>query len=229
MAIKRTPTPLKKTAGRTVPAADDADDDDDDAAPAKGEGEGEDENEEPTDDDADSGPSPSEDEGEGEDEGTAKPGTKVKTGAKAEATASGPLVKLFEKYDSAVNVAETYFVELVEFIQEKQLDRATVVASMMKARRCSYENAQSQYSRMKKIYNNEEVLADLKAGKINLKMAREKTKTTQANPKSSKPEAKEAKYTNTLKSFIAAAKESGLPRREILVGVEAELKAAGIK
>lgn len=171
---------------------------------------------------ASSAPSPSED-----------TGTEVKTkaGAKAkpEPTANEGLVAVLEQYDVAVEQAETFFIEFVEYIQEHQLDRATVVASMMKARSVTFETAQSQYSRMKKLLNNEEVLADLKAGKITLKVAREKTTDKQANPKSAKPEAKEARYSSTLKAFIAAAKESGLPRREILLGVEAELKSAEIK
>lgn len=174
-----------------------------------------------------------EDEEETEDEApvTAKPGVKVKVkaGAKAEAAANEELVSLFEGYDEGVKQAETLFVALVEFIQDNQVDRATVVASMMKARGINYESAQSQYSRMRKILNDEEVLEDLKSGKITLKVAREKTKTAQKNPKSAKPEAKEAKYTNTLKAFVASAKESGYSRAEILVGVTAELKSAGIK
>lgn len=200
MAIKKKSTLLKKTAGRS-----------------------------------ESGASASEEEDEEESEETpqAKPGAKVKakTGAAAaeEATANEELVGLFESYDEKVAEAESIFVELVELIQEKQLDRATVVASMMQARGINYESAQSQYSRMKKIFNNEEVLQELKDGKITLKVARERTKDTQKNPKSSKPEAKEQKYTSTLKAFVAAAKESGLARREIMVGVEAELKSAGIK
>lgn len=181
---------------------------------------------------SESGPSAAEEEEE-EEEAQAKPGAKVKakTGAAAaeEATANEELVGLFESYDEKVQEAEEIFVQLVELIQEKQLDRATVVASMMQARGINYESAQSQYSRMKKIFNNEEVLQELKDGKITLKVARERTKDTQKNPKSSKPEAKEQKYTSTLKAFVAAAKESGLARREIMVGVEAELKSAGIK
>lgn len=155
--------------------------------------------------------------------------TKVGVKVKAEPVANPGLVAILEEYDTAVEQAETFFIQFVEYIQTNELDRATVVASMMKARGVTFETAQSQYSRMKKLLNNEEVLADLKAGKITLKVAREKTTDAQKNPKSAKPEAKEARYTNTLKAFVAAAKESGLPRREIMVGVEAELKAAEIK
>jgi hypothetical protein len=171
-----------------------------------------------------------------ESTGAASTGTGTATPAPApEGAAPTPGAKLkapgakVEKYDETVAQAETYFIELVEFIQTKQLDRATVVASMMRARGITFETAQSQYSRMKKIFNNETVLEELKAGKITLKVARERTTDKQQNPASAAPEAKEARYTNTLKAFVAAAKESGFTLREILLGVEAELKSASIK
>lgn len=154
-----------------------------------------------------------------------KPGAKPK----ADAAPNEALVSLFEKYDEKVSEAESYFVQLVEHIQTNELDRNTVVASMMRARGITYETAQSQYSRMKKIFNDETVLQELKEGKITLKAARERTTDKQKNPKTAKPEAKEARYTNTLKAFVSAAKESGFSLREIMLGVEAELKAASIK
>ncbi len=169
-----------------------------------------------------------EDEDESESS-AAKPGAKVKAGEKAEAAANEELVALFEQYDEATRKTESYFIELVEFIQDKQLDRATVVASMMKARGIDYGTANTQYSRMKKLLNNEEVLEELKSGQITMKIAREKTKKTQENPKSAKPEAKEQRFTNTLKAFVAAAKESGFSRKEIMLSVEASLKDAGIR
>ena len=154
----------------------------------------------------------------------AKPGAK----AKAEATPNPELVKIIESYDGKVEEAESFFIKWVECVQENQLDRDTVVVSMMKARGVTYETAQSQYSRMKKLLNDENVLQELKEGKITLKAARERTKTEQKNPKAAKPEAKEVKYNNTLKAFVTAAKESGYSRQEILLGVTAELKSAGI-
>lgn len=83
---------------------------------------------------------------------------------------------------------------------------------------------------MKKIFNNEEVLADLKAGKITLKVAREKVKGTPKSPnEKAKADNKEAKFTNTLKAFTAAAKESGFSLKEIIASVTAQLQASGIK
>ena len=148
---------------------------------------------------------------------------------KVEAVANVELVSLFEKYDLTIGQAESFFIELVEFIQSNQLDRATVIASMMRARKITFESAQSQYSRMKALLNNEEVLQELRDGKITLKVAREKTVKKQENPKSAKPEAKEKKFSDAMKAFVAAAKEGGYAIKEILLSVEAELKSAGIK
>lgn len=183
--------------------------------------------EEEEDTSADTGAAPAEEEKDGEE--AAAPAAKTGAKVKVEAKADEELVALFEGYDENVAAAEKSFIELLEHIQEKQLDRATVVASIMKARGCNFETAQQHYARMKKIYNNEEVLADLKAGKITMKVAREKVTNKQKHPKSAKPEQKEAKFTNTLKNFVAAAKESGFSRAEIMVTVEAELKSASIK
>jgi len=148
--------------------------------------------------------------------------------AKAVAAPNMELVAILTKYDEKVEQAESFFIEFVEFIQQNEIERATVVASMMKARSITFESAQSQYSRMKGLLNDETVLQELKDGKISLKVARERTTSKQKNPKSAKPEAKEARYNSTLKAFVGAAKESGSTRKEILLGVDAELKAAGV-
>jgi len=162
---------------------------------------------------------------------TPAPNATVTAKTKVEPKPNEQLVSIFVKYDEVVEQAESYFIELVEFIQKNQLPRDTVVASMMRARKITYETAQSQYSRMKKIFNNEEVLAELKEGKITLKVARERTTDKQENPKSAtaNPQNKEQKYNSCLKAFVAAAKEGGFSLREILLGVEAELKSASIK
>ncbi len=153
-----------------------------------------------------------------------KPGAKPK----AEAKPDLKLVAIIEGHDQKVEEAEGFFIKWVEYIQENEVDRDTVVVSMMKARGITFESAQSQYSRMKKIFNDENVLQELKDGKITLKVARERTKSDQKKPKNSTPEAKEQKYNNGLKSFVAICKESGYTRQEILMGFTAELKAAGV-
>lgn len=150
-------------------------------------------------------------------------------GAKAEAKPNEEIVALFVAYDENVTAAEQSFIELVEFIQKNQVDRNTVIASMMIARGITYETAHDKYAKMKKLLNNAEVLKGLKEGRITLKVARQLVTDKQKNPKSAKPEAKEAKFNNTLKTFVAAAKESGFTLKEIIVTVTAELKSADIK
>ena len=154
-----------------------------------------------------------------------KPGVKQKPKPEANPT----LVAIYSEYNTTVEKAESLFVKFARAVSDGQYDRGTVVASIQKARNCTYETADQQYSRIKKLLNDEETLKALEAGEITLRVAREKTKTPQKNPASSKPEAKEAKYNNTLKAFCSAAKESGYTLKEILMGVEAELKSAGIK
>lgn len=156
--------------------------------------------------------------------------TKLKIGQKVEPKEVPELIVAIEEYDSAVSVAEEKFIALVEYIQENQVDKASVIGSLMKARGITYESAQTEFSKMKKIFNNEEVLADLKAGKITMKVAREKVKgEAKKNPEKAKADNKEAKFTNTLKAFTSAAKESGFSLKEIIVSVTAQLSAAGIK
>jgi hypothetical protein len=156
-----------------------------------------------------------------------KVGAAPKAGANAEVNVE--LVTCIETYDGNVERAEQSFIEMVEYIQKNEISKATVVVSLMKARNITFETAQTHYSKMKKLLNDEAVLAELKSGQITMKVAREKTTTKQKNPASAKPENKEAKYTNSLKTFVGAAKESGFSVREIMVSVEAELKSAGIK
>lgn len=153
---------------------------------------------------------------------------KVKKGVPEPVVHEG-LVKIITNYDEHVEQAETYYVEMIEFIQGKQLSRADVVATLMRARGIGYETAQTQYSKMKGILNNKEILAELKAGKITLRVARERTTKKQENPKSSKPEAKEAKYSNALKGLAAAAKECGFDFDSVMLSVKAELHSVGIK
>lgn len=158
-----------------------------------------------------------------------KPSTKPGVKPKADAAPNVQLVEIIESFDQQVEKAESFFVDMVEFIQKNQIDRDTVVVSMMKARGITFESAQTQYSRMKGLLNDEATLQELKEGKITLKVARQRTVKPQVNPKGSKPEAKEQKFSSTLKSFVSAAKESGFTLSEILTSVTAELKAAGIK
>lgn len=158
-------------------------------------------------------------------EETAKPGVKPK----AEAKPNEELVGLLTKYDEFVEEAQSYYVQFCRFVQKNQIGRAEVVASIMRARSCTFETASSQYSRMKNILNNEDVLKELEDGKITLKVAREKTTKKQANPKSATPAALEEKFNKAQSALVAAVKEKGFGLKSALMSYEAALKSAGVK
>ena len=160
---------------------------------------------------------------------TPSPAVQTKTKVKVEATVNSTLVTYFQTYYENVAKSESSLITLAEYVQKNSLDRATVVISLMKARNITYETAAQQYSKLKRILNNEEVLKGLKDGKLTMKEAQSAVTTKQKNPASASQESKEAKYNNTLKAFATAAKETGHNLKEIMVGVEAELKSAGIK
>ena len=173
-----------------------------------------------------------------------KPQTDAKAKTQPEAKVHTGLLTLIKGYDDTVAKAESYYIEITELIQSEKLSRADVVATLMKARGITYESAQSQYSRMKQIWQNPEVLAKLKSGEITLKMARESTKKTQAGTAdaaatpatgagsaatSSEKETKEARYDRARKAHVAAVKECGFDLRSALMSFEADLKGAGVK
>ena len=163
---------------------------------------------------------------------------------KPEAKVHQGLETLIKSYDTACEKAESYYIQIIEEIQKNKISRADVVATLMRARGITFETAQSQYSRMKGIWQNEEVLKQLKAGEISLRMAREKTTNKQAkNPNSAgttgsatggnggtkDTETKEARYDRCRKALVASAKECGFDIKSVLLSLEADLKAAGLK
>lgn len=156
---------------------------------------------------------------------TEKPGAKPKQ----EAVPNEELVSLLSKYDEHVEEAQSYYVQFCRFVQKNQVGRAEVVASIMRARSCTFETASSQYSRMKNILSNEEVLKQLEDGQITLKVAREKTTKKQENPKNAKPEAVEERFNKAQAALVSAVKEKGYDLRSALMSYEAALKTAGVK
>lgn len=165
----------------------------------------------------------------------------ARTKAQPEAKVHTQLMEKIKLYDESVAKAESYYVEIIEIIQTEKVSRADVVATLMKGRGISFETAQSQYSRMKNIWQNPEVLKQLKDGEITLKIAREKTTKKQAGTEAKaagtaqptgaggEKETKEARFDRCRKAFVAATKECGYDLRSVMVSVEADLKAAGIK
>lgn len=128
---------------------------------------------------------------------------------------------------------------MIETVLTEKISRADVVATLMKARKVTYETAQSQYSRMKNIWSNPDILAQLKAGEITLKVAREATTKKQADPAGANAtapaggktsnETKEARFERAKKAHVASVKECGFDLKSSMLSFEADLKAAGIK
>lgn len=172
---------------------------------------------------------------------TPAPQTDAKAQTKPEAKVHTKLESLIKTYDETMEKAESYYVEIAELVQTEKISRADVVATLMRARGITFETAQSQYSRMKGIWQNPEVLAQLKSGEITLRMAREKTTKKQAGTVAkdaaaagsakgtSATETKEARYERCRKALVASAKECGFDKKSVLLSIESDLTAAGIK
>lgn len=152
------------------------------------------------------------------------------------------LLTSIKSYDDAVQKAESYYVEIIELVLTEKINRADTVATIMKARGVTFETAQSQYTRMKKMWEQPEILQKLKDGEITLKIAREATKSTRgeigtstATPGAPAPsgeaskETKEARYERVQKAHISAVKECGFDLKSALLSFESGLKAAGVK
>lgn len=140
------------------------------------------------------------------------------------------LVAALQSYESSIQQTQSYLVNVAEIIQNEQLTKAEVVASIMEARGVEKVTAESQYSRMKKIFSDPETLEALRTGEIDLKTAREKTKKAQKNVSAEKQaENREKAFTKGLTTFITAAKESGTDLQTILNTVKSACKKAGIK
>lgn len=173
----------------------------------------------------------------------ASPAPAPAAGAKA-----APQPKIHDKllvavqgYDQHIQEAESYYVQMIELVLTEKISRADVVATLMRARGITFETAQSQYSRMKKMWEKPEILDQLKKGEITLKVAREATKSTQTGAKaggqgdgsagtgSKTQETKEARYDRVRKAHVAAVKECGFEKKSAMLSFEADLNAAGVK
>lgn len=163
---------------------------------------------------------------------TVAPAVEPKKVVKPEAKVNEVLLECIKQYDTHVAEAETYYIEMIEIIQKNQISRGDVVVTLMKARGISFETAQTQYSRMKGIFNNKEVLEKLKNGEITLKVARENTTKKQTHPAKGKlevdPAKKEERFQKAVQGLVASAKECGFDAKSVITSLTAELKAAGI-
>lgn len=154
--------------------------------------------------------------------------------AKSEATshvvANTRLVAAIKLLEESKKQTQTYLVEVATIVQEEQLTRAEVVASLMEAKGIEKSSAESQYSRMKKLLNDPDLLEELKEGDIDLKTAREKSTTKQKNPSAKKKaESIEKRFAKALTTIVQCAKEGGMDRETVMNTVKTALKKNGIK
>lgn len=183
-----------------------------------------------------------EDEAEDEDEEevettpTKKKGSKAaasagaKTAEKPPVVANAELVKALRTFDRSKDETKSYLIDVASIVQEKQLTRAEVVASMIEARGVSKATAESQYSRMKKIFTDSDTLEALRSGEIDLKTAREASVKKQENPSATKKEENlEKRYAGALTKLLEAVKEMGTDLASFLASVKASAKKAGIR
>lgn len=87
------------------------------------------------------------------------------------ATSVPEIVKLVNAVDNSVKRAEKAILNLVKACQRHQHTRATMVASFMEARGITYETAQCDYSRMRRMLNDPDFIKDFEAGLYNLQLA----------------------------------------------------------
>jgi hypothetical protein len=159
-----------------------------------------------------------------------------KATAKAEASAnvtSNPrLVAAFKAYESSKLETQSYLVKVAEICQSEQLTKNEVVASMMEARGIEKSSAESQYSRMKGILTDPDLLEALRSGEIDLKTAKEKGKVrgAQKNPNAAKKkENLDKRMTKAVSQIVACAKEGGMDKASVLNQIGSALKKNGIK
>lgn len=86
-----------------------------------------------------------------------------------EAKSDPELQGIVEDYDKALREVKDKYFQMIQRVREHWLSRADVVATFMEARNLTFETAQVQYARMKKIFNNEEILQLLEQG-LNLEV-----------------------------------------------------------
>lgn len=160
---------------------------------------------------------------------TSKASAKATAKAASKVTAHPRLVAAIRSSDNAMAQASSLLVTVAEIVQQEDLTRPEVVASIMEARGVEKSTAESQYSRMKRLLTDGEVLNDLRAGKISLKMAREGTVKKQTAPNAEKKKQNaEKKFTKAVSALVETSKEIGLDFTSVIKAVKAALKKGGV-
>lgn len=159
-----------------------------------------------------------------------KASSKSATKESVNVTAHEGLVDALKNVEASKKATQSYLVEAATIIQEEQLSRTEVVLSLMEARGIDRKSAESQYSRMKKLFTDPKVLQQLKDGEIDLKTAREATKNSQKN-KSPEVQKKNAdkKFSTAVTTVINSCKILGTDLSTLLATIKAAAKKAGLK
>lgn len=155
--------------------------------------------------------------------------TKASSKETAKVSSNPRLVAALRSSDEAKMVFKTSLITIATIVQEEQLTRAEVVASLMEARSIEKTSADSEYSRMKGLLNNPEILEQFKNGEITLKAARSATVKKQKNPNpEKKKENIQKRFSGALTSLCNAAKEGGMDKASVLIAVKQHCKKTGI-
>lgn len=147
----------------------------------------------------------------------------------AKVSSNPRLVAALQASDQAEGAFKSSLVLISTIVQEEQLTKAEVVASLMKARNIEKVSAEGQYSRMKGLLNNPEIMQQLASGEMTLKMARAATVKKQQNPSTEKKKENiQKRFSSAITSLMNAAKEGGMDKASVLNTVKSACKKNGI-
>lgn len=150
---------------------------------------------------------------------------------KPEVKSNPELAALITNYDSAAEQAQSFYVEMIDFIKKNNLSRAVVVKTLVEARKVEVTTATSQASRIFNIVKDDETFQALKNGEITLRAAREQTTKKRESSDKGKndgpttQEGKEKAMDAALQIFAKAAKATGMDLKSIVASVKATLQA----
>lgn len=153
-----------------------------------------------------------------------------KTKEVSKVVANERLVAALQGHDQAKKEAKSYLIEMATIVQEEQLSKEEVIASIMSARDCDRKYAGEQYSRMKSILNSPETLQELKDGIIDLQTAKARTAKPQVEKSTKKAQENAEKViTRSISAIVTKMKELGIDKEAIITTFKQACKKAGIK
>lgn len=151
--------------------------------------------------------------------------TKTKAKAKVEVVVHEGLAELIKKHDEATGKAASFLVEMGELVERDHISNPVLIKTLVEVRGITPESAKSQASRLRRMLDDKETFAALKAGDVTLRAA---VKGAQARRV---PSAKSAakKLDSAISAVVLAAKASGQDKKTLLATIEAAFDAAKIK